>query len=50
MAETKAVVKAATAIEKLPHAQRMVALAFVEGLLTQMQIQAAEAAKTEQKQ
>lgn len=50
MAEIKAVVKAATAIEKLPHAQRMVALAFVEGLLTQMQIQAAEAAKTEQKQ
>ena len=49
MAEIKAVVKAATAIEKLPHAQRMVALAFVEGLLTQMQIQAAEA-KTEQKQ
>lgn len=50
MAEIKAVVKAATAIENLPHAQRMVALAFVEGLLTQMQIQAAETAKTEQKQ
>ena len=50
MAEIKAVAKAATAIEKLPHAQRMVALAFVEGLLTQMQIQAAETAKTEQEQ
>lgn len=50
MTDTAMLQKATESIEKLPHAQRMVALAFAEGLLTQMQIQAAETAKTEQKQ
>lgn len=34
-------------LEQLPHQQRLVALAFVEGLLAQMQIEASEHKKKE---
>lgn len=45
MTEIKTLRKATKQLEQLPHQQRLVALAFVEGLLAQMQIEANEKKK-----
>ena len=50
MTEIKTLRKAAKQLEQLPHAQKLVALAFVEGLLAQMQIEASERKKQEEGQ
>lgn len=45
MTDVKTLRKATKQLEQLPHQQRLVALAFVEGLLAQMQIEANEKKK-----
>lgn len=50
MTEIKTLRKATKQLEQLPHQQRLVALAFVEGLLAQMQIEASERKKQEEGQ
>lgn len=49
MTDVKTLRKATKQLEQLPHQQRLVALAFVEGLLAQMQIEASERKKKEEK-
>ena len=50
MTEIKTLRQATKQLEQLPHQQRLVALAFVEGLLAQMQIEASERKKKEEGQ
>lgn len=50
MTDVKTLRKATKQLEQLPHQQRLVALAFVEGLLAQMQIAASDQKKQEEGQ